>query len=169
LKKDLQLLLPTRENSRRLQSDILKPWNDLENQKFEKIHDSSYYKIDHQFPLPICSAKLDPIHKGFYKGLLNDDYLSLAMGSENFKFKDRNINENLIFKNEDEMYKLDTQIEMFEKCYSIIENEIKIYDEAQQKSPRDKIRYEFPRHKLRPLMHYWEKKYKDALIHFFMQ
>jgi len=30
------------------------------------------------------------------------------MGSENFKFKDRNINENLIFKNEDEMYKLDT-------------------------------------------------------------
>jgi len=30
------------------------------------------------------------------------------MGSENFKFKDRNVNENSIFKNEDEMYKLDT-------------------------------------------------------------
>lgn len=30
------------------------------------------------------------------------------MGSENFKFKVRNINEDMIFKNEDEMYKLDT-------------------------------------------------------------
>ena len=66
LKKDLQILLPTRENNRRLQSDILKPWNDLENQKFEKIHDSSYYKIEHQFPLPICSAKLDPKNGQFY-------------------------------------------------------------------------------------------------------
>jgi len=42
------------------------------------------------------------------------------MGSENFKFKIRNINEDNIFKNEDEMYKLDTQIEMFEKCQQII-------------------------------------------------
>jgi hypothetical protein len=31
------------------------------------------------------------------------------------------MNEDLIFKNEDEMYKLDTQIEMFEKCKRIIE------------------------------------------------
>jgi len=45
LKKEIEELLPTRDGQRRLQSDILKPWNDLENQKFEKIHDSSYYKI----------------------------------------------------------------------------------------------------------------------------
>lgn len=38
------------------------------------------------------------------------------MGSENFKFKVRNLNEDLIFRNEDNMYKLDMQIEMFEKC-----------------------------------------------------
>lgn len=34
LKKELEVLLPTRDNGRRMQSDILKPWNDLENQKF---------------------------------------------------------------------------------------------------------------------------------------
>jgi|TARA_B110000285_G_scaffold232946_1_gene305368 hypothetical protein len=99
-----------------LKSDILRPWNDLENQKFEKIHDSSYYRIEDHFPLPICSAKLDPANGVFYRQFLNENYLSLSMGSENFKFKIRNINEDMIFKNEDEMYKLDTQIEMFEKC-----------------------------------------------------
>lgn len=31
LKKEVQSLIPTRENQRRLQSEILKPWNDLEN------------------------------------------------------------------------------------------------------------------------------------------
>lgn len=31
LKKELKDLIPTRGSQRRLQSDILKPWNDLEN------------------------------------------------------------------------------------------------------------------------------------------
>ena len=90
------------------------------------------------------------------------------MGSENFKFKDRNVNENSIFKNEDEMYKLDTQIEMFEKCQAVVENEIRVYDELRLKNPKEQAKYEFPSHKFRPLMYYWEKKYKDALIPFLM-
>ena len=57
------------------------------------------------------------------------------------------------------MYKFDTQIEMFEKCQNIIENEIKNYDAMAQKA-----KYQFPMHKFRPLMYYWQKKYKDALI-----
>jgi histone deacetylase complex regulatory component SIN3 len=113
-------LLPTRENHRRLQSDILKPWNDPENQKFTKILDSSYYKIHDDLPLPICSAKINPENNSFYRDLLNDKYLSLSKGSENFKFKVRNIHEDLIFKNEDDMYKLDSQIEMFRKCIDIL-------------------------------------------------
>lgn len=36
LMKELEQLFPTRDHNRRLASDILKPWNDLENQKFEK-------------------------------------------------------------------------------------------------------------------------------------
>lgn len=116
MRKEFEILLPTRDHNRRYLSDILKPWNDLENQKFEKIHGSSYFKLDKDFPKPICTAKVDPRHDMFYKNLLNDTFLSLALGSENFKFKFRNINEENIFKNEDEMYKFDTQIEMFEKC-----------------------------------------------------
>lgn len=52
--------------------------------------------------------------------MLNDKYLSLSKGSENFKFKVRNVHEDLIFKNEDDMYKLDSQIEMFRKCIDIL-------------------------------------------------
>lgn len=128
LKKEIQDLIPTRGSQRRLQSDILKPWNDLENQKFEKIPDSSYYKIGKEFHLPICTAKLDPKNNKHYQDVLNERYLSLSMGSENFKCKIRNGNEDLIFKNEDEMYKLDTQIEMFRKCQDVVEQEIENYD-----------------------------------------
>ena len=58
--------------------------------------------------MPICSAKVAPENKDEFSAFLNDKYLSLSMSSENFKFKMRNANEDLIFKNEDEMYKLDT-------------------------------------------------------------
>ena len=91
--------------------------------------------------------------------MLNERYLSLSMGSENFKCRIRNSNEDLIFKNEDEMYKYDTQIEMFRKCHDVVEQEIKIFEAL---GPKEKAKYEFPRNKFRPLMFYWEKKYKDA-------
>lgn len=110
---EISALLPTRDHNRRLGSDILRPWNDLENQQFHKIYGSSYFKLNPSFPLPICSEKLNPRNDGFYKQFLNEKYLSLSMGSENFKFKMRNANEDLIFRNEDDMYRLDTQIEMF--------------------------------------------------------
>jgi len=131
LREEVEHLLPTRDHNRRLKSDILRPWNDLENQRFEKIQDSSYYKLDKDFPLPVCTAKLHPSHGAFYQQFLNERYLSLSMGSENFKFKIRNVNEDLMFKNEDEMYKLDTQIEMFQKCLNVVQEEITRFDELQ--------------------------------------
>jgi hypothetical protein len=59
---------------------------------------------------------------------------------------------------------------MFEKCKGIIEKEIKIFDELSEKNKtlKEKVKYEFPRRKLEPLMFYWEKKYKDASIPFLM-
>lgn len=60
----------------------------------------------------------------------------------------------MIFKNEDEMYKLDTQIENFRRCERIVGAEIGRFNGLSQK---DRLRYEFPRHKFRPLMFYWEK------------
>lgn len=84
------------------------------------------------------------------------------MGLENFKFKWRNANEEMIFKNEDDMYKLDTQIEMFEKCRVIIDNEIKLFDDT--KNQKLLKNYEFPLKKLEPLMYFWEKRYRDILM-----
>lgn len=88
---------------------------------------------------------------------MNENYLSLSLGSENFKFKVRNFNEDLIFKNEDSMYKLDTQIEMYEKCQNIVENEKRIYDSNLAKDPNFASKYQFPVKKFSPMMYYWEK------------
>lgn len=75
----------------------MNPWNDLDNQAFEKIPDSSYYKIEDEFPIPTCTGKmLNPI---FQKNI-NDRYLSLATGSEkteNSKFAFKNNYEEKIF------------------------------------------------------------------------
>lgn len=81
VRDDVAKLLQTRDQSRRTQSNLLKPWNDHENQTFEKIPGSSYFKIDDDFPIPTCSAKMiDQI----YHSNINDRYLSLAIGTENF-------------------------------------------------------------------------------------
>lgn len=42
--------------------------------------------------------------------VLNDNYTSLPQGSESFKFKAKNINEDNLFKIEDQMYDIDIQI-----------------------------------------------------------
>lgn len=111
LRKELEALLSSRNDQRRAHANLLKPWNELDSQRWSKIADSSYFKLDEAFPMPICSAKMAPENKDDYRAFLNDKYLSLSMGSENFgRFKVRNANEDLIFKNEDEMYKLDMQI-----------------------------------------------------------
>lgn len=86
-------------------SNLLKAWNDIENQKFEQLPNSSYYKIEEGFPIPTCTGKMmDEI----YYSNINDQYLSLATGSENFKFKFRNFAEEIVYKTEDKMYELDT-------------------------------------------------------------
>jgi len=61
--------------------------------------------IEEDFPVPTCTGKqIDPI----YFLNINDRYLSLATGSENFKFKFRNINEENIYKAEDKLYEVDS-------------------------------------------------------------
>ena len=106
IKDEMDKLLPTRDINRRNLSMLLKAWNDTENTTFEKVADSSYYKIDEAFPIPTCTMKMtDPV----YHKNLNDVYLSLATGSENKKF--RNTNEDKIYTIEDKMYEYDTQID----------------------------------------------------------
>ena len=97
IKDEIEKLIPTREQNRRAQSQLLNPWNDLDNQAFEKIPDSSYYRIEDEFPIPTCTGKmLNPI----FQKHINDRYLSLATGSEkteNSKFAFKNNYEEKIF------------------------------------------------------------------------
>jgi histone deacetylase complex regulatory component SIN3 len=103
IKDEMDKLMPTRDINRRNLSSLLKAWNDTENTTFEKVADSSYYRIDEGFPIPTCTMKMtDEV----YFGNLNDIYLSLATGSENKKF--RNTNEDKIYSIEDKMYEYDT-------------------------------------------------------------
>jgi len=53
-KEEIMKLLPTRDQSRRQQSNLLKTWNDTENQNFLKVQSSSYFRINETFPLPSC-------------------------------------------------------------------------------------------------------------------
>ena len=105
VREELEKLLLTRDKNRRIVSNLLKPWNDTENQKYEKIPNSSYYRIGEEFPIPTCTRK--QLEEVYFKNI-NDQYLSLATGSENFKFKFRNTNEDSIYKNEDKLYEFDT-------------------------------------------------------------
>jgi hypothetical protein len=149
-------LLPTRDINRRNLSSLLKAWNDTENTTFEKVPDSSYYKIDEAFPIPTCTMKMS---NEVYFSNLNDLYLSLATGSENKKF--RNTNEDKIYANEDKMYEVDTQIDNIHKSYNIVCEQVEIFETL---SPQEQALYKFPVKKLQPLRFYWDKKFKK-LIH----
>lgn len=149
-------LLPTREINRRNLSNLLKAWNDTENTTFEKVADSSYYKIDEGFPIPTCTMKMTD--EVYWKNL-NDIYLSLATGSENKKF--RNTNEDKIYTIEDKMYEYDTQIDNIQKSYNIVCKQVELFETL---TPAEQALYKFPVQKLQPLRFYWDKKFKK-LIH----
>jgi hypothetical protein len=133
---------------------MLKPWNDTENQTFKKIPDSSYYMIEEGFPIPTCTMKM--VEEIYHKNI-NDKYLSLAIGTENFKFKFRNHNEDQIYKTEDKMYELDTQID------NIVKSQIVVNDQAahfEQLTEADQMLYKFPVNLLHPLRFYWDQKFR---------
>jgi hypothetical protein len=51
----------------------------------------------------------------FAKDVLNDSYFSICVNTANFKSKDleANKNESLLQKNEEDMYKLDSEIQIY--------------------------------------------------------
>lgn len=157
---DIKKLLPTRDASRRMQSTLIKPWNDLEKQDFEKISpDSSYYRIDEEdgsFPIPTCTAKmLNPV----YRDNLNDRYLSLATGSEktetNQQHNIKNSFAEKLYQNEDRLYVRDSHIDNVKKSYFRI---CKILERYRASPPEVQANFKFPLHELNPLRQYWEHR-----------
>ena len=157
VREEVVKLLQTRDQSRRAQSNLLKPWNDHENQTFEKIPDSSYFKIDDDFPIPTCSAKM--IDEVYHKNI-NDRYLSLAIGTENFKFRFRNQNEENVYKAEDNLFVCETQIDNIKRSYRIVSQilvEFNAMSEAEQAS------FKFPTHRLNPHRFYWDRNLRQTI------
>jgi hypothetical protein len=97
-----------------------------------------------------------------YKDNLNDQYLSMATGTEDFKFKFRNHNQEIIYKVEDRLYELDTQIDNYQRSLKIITDECSKFeslDEAEQNA------FKFPSEKLSPLRFYWETNLRKKMAH----
>ena len=62
------------------------------------------------FPKPICTGRGRSDIKELCKEIFNDDYSSLPTGSESFKFKTKNQYEDVLFRTEDDMYKIDHEL-----------------------------------------------------------
>lgn len=141
IKEEVGKLIPTRDQNRRAVSNLLKTWNDIENLNqlnFEKIPDSSYYKITEGFPVPTCTKKM---LEEIYFGNINDKYLSASIGLENFKSKFRNTNEENVYRTEDKMYEIDTQIDNVEKSLKIVQDQL---TEFELLSEEEQNTFKFP-------------------------
>jgi paired amphipathic helix protein Sin3a len=101
---------------------MLKPISDFEVNLFKKSDNvtPSYYRVPEEFPMPMSTGRYKQEH---VSKTLNDNYCSSTIGTENFKFKIRNANEENLFKNEDEMYEIDQGIIQFESCMRNIQKE----------------------------------------------
>lgn len=68
----------------------------------------SYYIFADSYVAPICSGRFKASEHALW--VLNDQYSIKTSGTEDYKFKIKNVHEDNLFKNEDEMYALDHQI-----------------------------------------------------------
>lgn len=71
----------------------------------------SYYIFSDAYVAPICSGRYKNGEHALQ--VLNDKYSIKTSGTEDYKFKIKNVHEDNLFKNEDEMYALDHQILQF--------------------------------------------------------
>jgi histone deacetylase complex regulatory component SIN3 len=154
--EELDRLLQTRDQSRRMHSALLKPWNDLENQTFERVGESSYFKIDDNHPNPTATQKM---MYSVYNDNVNDKYKSFSTGSENKNY--RNTNEESMYKNEDKLFEFDMIIDNLQKCYDLALSEIDGFDNLDEES---KAQYRFPYHRIAFLKHQWDKKFRVKIM-----
>ena len=106
--KLMQSLISSRENSRRNNNPLLTPLSEFKVKKQDQISEH-YDRFPSDYPVPLCSGRSS---MSFAKEVLNDCYFSICVNTANFKSKDleANKNESLLQKNEEDMYKVDSEI-----------------------------------------------------------
>jgi len=100
----LRTLIAQRDNSRR---DMI----DANQFKLTNMLTKSYYIFSDEYVQPMCSGRHRPGEHALR--VLNDRYSIKTSGTEDYKFKIKNVHEDNLFKNEDEMYTIDHQILQF--------------------------------------------------------
>jgi paired amphipathic helix protein Sin3a len=136
----LKTMISNRDNARRHHNLLCKPLSEFDTAHFKKIS-YSYFEISPKFPKPICGGRYDPVLRDFYKSVFNDIYTSLPQGSESFKFKYKNQYEDVLFRTEDEMYKVDHELGNYYKTMKVLEEEKLKLDNM---SPQEKENYKLP-------------------------
>jgi histone deacetylase complex regulatory component SIN3 len=118
----LKVMISNRDNARKHQNLLCKPLSEFDTREFKKIS-YSYYEISPKFPKPICGGRSDPEFRDLYEAVFNDIFTSLPQGSESFKFKYKNQYEDVLFRTEDEMFKMDHDIGNYRKTMKVLEEE----------------------------------------------
>lgn len=124
----LRAIASSRDQHRRTHNVLCKPISEHDTSKFEKVS-PSYYKLPNNISRPICTARDD-----LCRAVLNNDYTSLPHGSESFKFKPKNINEEQLFKIEDEMYQCDNLLHNNAKTLEVFKQE---FERIQKLTPEE--------------------------------
>lgn len=154
----LKTMISNRDNARRHQNLLCKPLSEFDTSQFKKIS-YSYYEINTKFPKPICGGRSNPTFRELYESVLNDVYTSLPTGSESFKFKYKNQYEDILFRTEDEMYKIDNDICNYRKTMKVLEEEKNKLDAM---NPNDRDQYKLCPRKFNTLRLKWiEKTYAE--------
>ena len=109
----LENLISLRDKSRRDGNQMLAPISmiDIGQHRQQQVETKSYYKLPSDYCLPVCSGKnLNRIaHDN-----LNEGYVCMDVRTDDYRAKIKNVHEDNLFKNEDEIYQLDYKILKFD-------------------------------------------------------
>lgn len=117
----LQGILALRDNSRRHANPLLKPLSEVDLTQFQPQITPSYYQLPADYPMPVCSGRYTCRVSA---DCLNDAFVSITTGSENFKCKQKNVHEDLLFKNEDDMYSVDHVVLQLQTVVGNLQREV---------------------------------------------
>ena len=109
----LENLLSLRDKSRRDGNQLLMPISliDIGQHKSAKTDTKSYYKLPADYHMPVCIGKSTSkisMHN------LNDEYVCMDVRTDDYRAKIKNVHEDNLFKNEDEIYQIDYKILKFD-------------------------------------------------------
>ena len=122
------LALSREQNRRKLSWFCMNLQEYYSNQKNNiKRVDKSYSRLPLEFLMPVCSGK-DEI----CKEVLNDDWVSIPIGSEDFKFSSRNNFEQEIYQVEDQRYYYDQAIKCNQDLIQVLESAEKEIAESKE-------------------------------------